>query len=79
MAIMRHGKDWNLPIYILASYISIGFAIIFLLPDGIEVRGLAEVAEQCRALAVSYEIAMCPIDNFLYGISFMSSKYSYRS
>lgn len=33
MTIIRHGKDWNLPIYILASYIAIGFAIIFLLPD----------------------------------------------
>lgn len=33
MTIIRHGKDWNLPIYILASYVAIGFVIIFLLPD----------------------------------------------
>jgi ABC-type Mn2+/Zn2+ transport system permease subunit len=33
MTIVSHSKEWNLPIYILASYIAIGFAIIFLLPD----------------------------------------------
>lgn len=33
MSTIRHGEDWNRPIYILAAYIAIGFVIIFLLPD----------------------------------------------
>lgn len=33
MTIISHSKEWNLPICILSSYIAIGFAIIFLLPD----------------------------------------------